>query len=237
MESGNLKMRKLGVSDLMSLEQYARERAAFRARVIDHKKTTHLAVGPNCTWCFEDRLTMQYQVQEMLRAERIFEPEGLPRSWRSYNPLIPDGSNWKVTLLIEYHGPSRAAHGARALEGSRTAAGSRSRVTQRVCAIADEDLERENEEKTSAVHFLRFELDPTMRAAAQGGRGVSLGVDHEHYRHAIGHVPDAVRVPWSPISTIPPQCADSEVAPDGRTCRARAAVVLYNRARSFSRPK
>ena len=148
-------MDKLAATDLMPLEQYARERAAFRARVLRHKGERHLAVGPNTTWCFEDRLTVQYQVQEMLRSERIFEPQGIADELGAYNPLIPDGSNWKVTLLIEFADPAERARALARLKGIEDGCWVQVAGHTRVFAIADEDLERENEEKTSAVHFLQ----------------------------------------------------------------------------------
>src|SRR5215475_3628542 len=149
-------MRKLAPGDLMSLEQYARERPVFRAEVLKHKAQRQLAVGPNATWCFEDRLTVQYQVQEMLRAERIFEPQGIAEELDAYNPLIPDGRNWKVTLLIEFPQPEERARALALLKGIEDRCWVEVEGRPRVFAIADEDLERENEEKTSAVHFLRF---------------------------------------------------------------------------------
>jgi hypothetical protein len=183
-------MDKLAVADLMPLEQYARERAAFRTRVLQHKGLRNLAVGPNTTWLFEDRLTVQYQVQEMLRTERIFEPEGIAEELGAYNPLIPDGSNWKVTLLLEFEPTERPAALAR-LKGVEH----RCYVqigSERVFGIADEDLPRENAEKTSAVHFLRFELPPAMSGAVRAGAPLAAGIDHEHYRYAV-QVSAAVR--------------------------------------------
>src|SRR5437899_816164 len=135
----------------MSLEQYARERPAFRAQVLRHKAERQLVVGPNATWCFEDRLTVQYQVQEMLRAERIFEPEGIEEELESYNPLIPDGGNWKVTLLIEFPDEGERRRQLGLLKGIEARCWVQVAGSERVFAIADEDLERENEEKTSAV--------------------------------------------------------------------------------------
>jgi hypothetical protein len=184
-------MVKLAAHDLMPLEQYARERAAFRARVLQHKAVRQLAVGPNATWLFEDRLTVQYQVQEMLRTERIFEPEGIAEELGAYNPLIPDGSNWKVTLLLEFDPAERPAALAR-LKGVEDRCFVQVAQQERVFAIADEDLERENAEKTSAVHFLRFELSVAMVAALKGGAALSAGVDHASYRHEIV-VPAPVR--------------------------------------------
>jgi len=184
---------KLTAADLMSLEQYARERAAFRARVLEHKRARQLAVGPNATWSFEDRLTVQYQVQEMLRIERVFEPEGIADELAAYNPLIPDGSNWKVTLLIEFADPEERRVELALLKGVETRCWVAVGSEPRVFAIADEDLPRENEAKTSAVHFLRFELSAAMRAALKAGAPLAAGVDHEHYRHAVDPVPAAVR--------------------------------------------
>src|SRR6185312_308243 len=152
-------MNKLSVSDLYSLERYARERAAFRSEVLEHKRARQLAVGPHTTWLFEDRLTVQYQVQEMLRAERIFEPEGIEEELAAYNPLIPDGSNWKATLMIEYPNPDERRVALTQLKGIEDRCWVQVEGASRVWAIADEDLDRENEEKTSSVHFLRFELD------------------------------------------------------------------------------
>jgi hypothetical protein len=184
-------MGKLAVTDLMPLEQYARERPAFRARVLEHKATRQLAVGPNCTWLFEDRLTVQYQVQEMLRTERIFEPAGIAEELGAYNPLIPDGSNWKVTLLLEFDPAARPAALA-GLKGVEDRCYVEVAGHARVFAIADEDLERENAEKTSAVHFLRFELEQPMVQALHAGAALRAGVDHPNYRHELT-VPAAVR--------------------------------------------
>ena len=176
----------------MPLEQYARERPAFRARVLQHKAERKLAVGPNATWLFEDRLTVQYQVQEMLRAERIFEPEGIAEELAAYNPLIPDGSNWKVTLLLEFDAAERPQALAW-LKGVEDRCWVQVAGWPRVFAIADEDLERENEEKTSSVHFLRFELGAEMVAALKAGANLSVGIDHDHYRHDVDPVRAEVR--------------------------------------------
>jgi hypothetical protein len=186
-------MNKLAPADLMSLEQYARERAGFRARVLAHKGVRQLAVGPNATWCFEDRLTIQYQVQEMLRSERMFEPEGIRDELDAYNPLIPDGSNWKVTLLIEFADPAERARALAQLKGIENRCWVRIGGEQPVFSIADEDLERENEQKTSAVHFLRFELSTAMVASLRKGAALAVGIDHPHYRHEVPAVPAAVR--------------------------------------------
>ena len=185
-------MEKLAPSDLLSLEQYARERPAFRARVLEHKKVRLVAVGPNVTWLFEDRLTIQYQVQEMLRAERIFEPEGIDEELGSYNPLIPDGRNWKVTLLIEFTDEAERRVALTQLKGLETRCWVQVSGHDRAFAIADEDLERENDEKTSAVHFLRFELTQPMAAALKSGASLGVGIDHDAYRHQVSPVPAPV---------------------------------------------
>ncbi len=184
---------RLRADDLFSLEQYAKQRAEFRPRVLAHKRNRTLQCGPHATWCFEDRLTVQYQVQEMLRIERIFEPEGIADELAAYNPLIPDGSNWKVTLLIEYTDVVERREALAALKGIEDRCWVQVAGHERVFAIADEDLERENAEKTSSVHFLRFELAPAMVAAAKAGAAISIGMDHPSYRHAIDPLPPEAR--------------------------------------------
>lgn len=183
---------KLRADDLLSLERYSRERPDFRARVIAHKKNRQLNVGPNTMWLFEDRLTVQYQVQEMLRTERIFEAEGIAEELEAYNPLIPDGRNWKVTLLIEFPDPEVRKVQLEKLRGVEDRCWVRAEGFDRVYAIADEDLERENETKTSAVHFLRFELGEDMVRALKGGAALSAGVDHPQYQHELA-APEGVR--------------------------------------------
>ena len=170
--------------DLMNLERYARERDGFRASVLEHKRPRTVAIGPNMTWVFEDRLTVQYQVQEMLRIERIFEPAGILDELEAYNPLIPDGGNWKATMMIEYPDPRERATALAKLRGIEDLCYVAVDGCPRVTAIADEDLERENEEKTSAVHWLRFELPATARDAIHQGAAVTIGADHPAYRHA-----------------------------------------------------
>jgi hypothetical protein len=186
-------MDKLTAADLMGLERYARERSAFRARLLGHKRDRKLAIGPSVTWSFEDRLTMQYQVQEMLRAERIFEPEGIRDELNAYNPLIPDGSNWKATLLIEFPDAAERQHQLTQLIGLEDRCWVQVRGHDRVYAIADEDLERETTEKTSSVHFLRFELTPAMISTLKSGAELSAGVDHDRYRHSVDPVPQPVK--------------------------------------------
>ena len=186
-------MQKLSRQDLMTLEQYAVERPRLRAEIIAHKQLRTLQVGPNMTWLFEDRATIRYQVLEMLRVERIFEAAGIQDELDAYNPLIPSGSNWKATLLLEFPDPAARQVALSKLIGVEDRCWVRVSEMERVFAIADEDLERENAEKTSAVHFLRFELSPTMIAAAQSGASLSVGVDHQNYRHSIAPLPAAVR--------------------------------------------
>jgi hypothetical protein len=184
---------KLSPGDLFSLEQYSKQRPQFRPQVLAHKKRRTLQVGPNATILFEDRLTVQYQVQEMLRIERIFESEGIADELAAYNPLIPDGSNWKATLLIEFPDPEERRVALASLKGVEDRSWVRVAGHAQVFAIADEDLERENDEKTSAVHFVRFELSPAMVAAVKRGAAISVGIDHPNYAHAVDPVPAAVR--------------------------------------------
>jgi hypothetical protein len=179
--------------DLFSLEQYARQRADFRGRVIEHKKHRKAEVGPNTTWLFEDRLTVQYQIQEMLRVERIFEPEGIQDELDAYNPLIPDGSNWKVTFLIEYPDAAERKLALERLKGVERRCYVQVAGFDRVFAIADEDLERENADKTSSVHWLRFELTPAMRSAVKSGAQVAAGIDHPAYTHSSNLPPETVK--------------------------------------------
>jgi len=175
-------MEKLTSADLYTLETYARERAAFRSRVIAHKRARSVHVGEHLTLLFEDRLTIQYQVQEMLRIERIFEASGIQEELDAYNPLIPDGSNLKATMLIEYADTEERARKLVELHGIERRLALRVGTQPPVLAIADEDLERSTEEKTSAVHFLRFELLPAHVGALRGGEGARLSVEHPAYR-------------------------------------------------------
>jgi hypothetical protein len=184
---------RLKRSDLMSLEQYSTARKEFRAKVLEHKRNRIVRIGPNATWCFEDQLTIQYQVQEMLRVERIFEASGIQDELDAYNPLIPDGTNWKVTFLLEYPDPEERKARLATLRGVEDRCWVQVEGFDRVWAIADEDLDRENDEKTSSVHFLRFELTPEMRERIKSGAAVAAGVDHENYRHALQPLPQAVR--------------------------------------------
>lgn len=182
-------MNRLARSDLMSLEQYSVSRKEFRDRVLAHKKSRTIGIGPNATWCFEDRLTVQYQIQEMLRVERIFEAAGIQDELDAYNPLIPDGSNWKATFLIEFPDPEIRKQKLATMKGIEHRCWVQVEGFDLVRAIADEDLERENEEKTSAVHFLRFELTPAMVMRAKAGATLALGIDHPNYNYEIRPVP------------------------------------------------
>jgi hypothetical protein len=186
-------MQKLSRQDLMPLEQYAVERARLRAEVIAHKQRRTVQVGPNMTWIFEDRTTIRYQVLEMLRAERIFEPAGIQDELDAYNPLIPSGSNWKATLLLEFPDPDARREALSKLIGVEDRCWVRVSELERVFATADEDLDRENADKTSAVHFLRFELSSSMIEAAKSGAPLSIGVDHENYRHSVAPLPTEIR--------------------------------------------
>ena len=177
---------------LLPLETYARERNAFRAKVMAHKKKRTVQLGEHVTLQFEDELTIRYQVQEMLRIERIFEEEGIRGELEAYNPLVPDGGNWKATMLIEYPDADERRRMLARLKGIERATWVQVAGCGRVAAIADEDLERENEEKTSSVHFLRFELDAAMRERLHGGAALSMGLDHPQYRASVV-VPEEVR--------------------------------------------
>jgi hypothetical protein len=178
-------MEPLTPADLLSLEQYHRERNAFRARVLAHKRQRQAAVGPHVTLYFEDRLTIQYQVQEMLRIERIFESEAIADELGTYNPLIPNGGNLKATMMIEYPDADERRAALTRLAGIELDVFAQVAEFARATAIADEDLPRGERGKTSAVHFLRFELSEPMRTALKNGAQLTLGIDHAHYRHTL----------------------------------------------------
>ena len=179
-------------ASLLGLEAYARDRKAFRARVIEHKKARSVHLGQHITLQFEDELTIRYQVQEMLRIERIFEEEGIQSELDAYGPLVPDGGNWKATMMIEYPDVEERRAMLARLKGVEDRVWVRVDGFERVFPIADEDLDRENDEKTSSVHFLRFELPAPMRAALRSGAALSMGVDHEACRVEAA-IPAAVR--------------------------------------------
>jgi hypothetical protein len=178
-------MQKLTADDLLSLERYHKERPRMRAEVLAHKRHRQAPLGPNLTLYFEDRVTMRYQVQEMLRAERIFESEAIEEELEAYNPLIPDGTNLKATMMLEYPDIAERRAALERLKGIENRVYLEVGTLGRVYAHADEDLERSDETKTSAVHFLRFELDAPMRAALKSGAPLKLGIDHDHYRHEL----------------------------------------------------
>jgi len=186
-------MTALSREDLYSLEDYARVRQDFRARVLAHKQNRQLPLGPNATLYFEDRLTMQYQIQEMLRTEKIFEPEGIQEELDAYNPLIPGGSDWKATFMLEYTDLEERRVALGQLVGVEHRVWVQVGGLERIFAIADEDLERSTEEKTSAVHFMRFELDPASVAALRGGGTLVAGIDHPALQIKLDPVPAAIR--------------------------------------------
>ena len=186
-------MQKLAAADLMSLGQYARERPQLRARMIEYRRRRQLKIGDNCTWSFEDRRTVQYQIQEMLRAERIFEPAGIAEELEVYNSLVPAGSNLMATLLIEFPDADERARRLIELRGFERHCWMRVEAFEPVFAIADEDLERENDLKTSAVHFLRFEFSPAMIERFRNGAALAAGVDLATYRHSVEPVSEPLR--------------------------------------------
>lgn len=177
-------MNKLTRADLMSLEQYSQQRQAFREKVIAHKIPRQIAIGPNASLYFEDRLTVQYQIQEMLRVERIFEAAGIEEELEAYNPLIPDGSNWKATFMLEFPNPEERKVWLTKLIGIETQTWVQVAGFEPVFAIANEDLPRATAEKTAAVHFMRFELTPAMVAAVPAGGALSMGINHPNYQYS-----------------------------------------------------
>jgi hypothetical protein len=186
-------MKKLNREDLFSLEKYAEVRPQFRAQVMAHKQNRKVSIGPNATLYFEDRMTMQYQVQEMLRIERIFESGGINDELEAYNPLIPDGSNWKATFMVEFPDVEERRVALKRLKGVENKVWARVAGFELVRPHVDEDLEREDEEKTSAVHFMRFELTPDMVRAVKQGTAISMGIDHPAYTHQVDPIPAATR--------------------------------------------
>lgn len=185
--------KQLTTEDLYSLEEYAKHRKDFRARVMAHKKNRAVHLGAHATLYFEDRLTIQYQIQEMLRVEKIFEPEGIREELDSYNPLIPDGRNLKATFMIEYPDVEERKRQLARLVGIEDGVWVKVEGHNPVYAIADEDLERDTEDKTSSVHFMRFELSDEMCRAASSGAALSIGVEHANYTETVDPLPEAVR--------------------------------------------
>ena len=184
---------KITRDSLLTLEAYARERPAFRTRVLEHKKARTVHVGEHVTLLFEDELTVRYQIQEMLRIEKTFEEAGIQDELDVYNPLVPDGSNWKATMLVEYEDVDERKRALARLRGIENNVWIRVEGEKPVHAIADEDLERTNTEKTASVHFLRFELTPGMVSALKSGAALAIGVDHPQYSSALDPVAEATR--------------------------------------------
>lgn len=178
---------------LWSLEDYAERRNNFRAQVMEHKKARQLNLGQHIRLLFEDETTIRYQIQEMLRIEKVFDPEGIQDELDAYNPLIPDGSNWKCTMMIEYHDVEERKRELARLIGIESTVWLQVEGHDKVTPIANEDLERATEEKTSSVHFMRFELSADMVQAAKNGHSIKAGVDHEHYPIPGFEIPEAVR--------------------------------------------
>lgn len=186
-------MSKLTKADLFSLEQYAERRQEFRAKVMEHKKSRQLALDQHARLYFEDKLTIQYQIQEMLRIEKIFEAAGIEEELEAYNPLIPDGSNWKATFMLEYDDPDLRKAELQKLVGIEDNVWMQVGDFEPVHAIADEDLDRSDDDKTSSVHFLRFELTPSMVAAAKDRLQIKAGIDHPNYKTNSITVPENIR--------------------------------------------
>lgn len=186
-------MPRITRDSLMTLEAYAKSRNDFRARVMAHKKNRTLQLGDSVTLIFEDELTMRYQVQEMLRAERIFEEGGIQDELDAYNPLVPDGRNWKATMMIEYPDIEERRRMLERLVGIEDKVWVKVEGHPRVYAIADEDLERETDTKTSSVHFLRFELDASMAQAVKRDAQLSAGIDHPQYNVTVEEIGAPIR--------------------------------------------
>ena len=186
-------MKKLNRSALWSLEEYAEMRSDFKRKVIAHKLNRQLPIGPNATIYFEDILTIQYQIQEMLRIERIFEAAAIEEELAAYNPLIPDGSNWKATFMIEFADEAERRIALAKMRGVEDTIWMQVEGHDKVTPFANEDMQRSNDKKTSAVHFLRFELDQEMVACLKSGANLSAGITHDEYHHVVDVVPDSVR--------------------------------------------
>lgn len=186
-------MKPLTRDDLYSLEKYAQLRSQMRAEVLEHKKSRVVAIGPNAILYFEDRMTMHYQIQEMLRVERVFEVEGIDDELNAYNPMIPDGNNLKATFMLEYPDENERRVALARLKGIEARVWIQVKGLDKVWAVADEDIERANEEKTSSVHFMRFEFDSAMITALKSGAVLAMGIDHAAYRYTVDPVAAQVR--------------------------------------------
>lgn len=186
-------MSTLSRNDLWSLEQYAEERPAFRTKVMAHKKSRQLALGVNARLYFEDELTIRYQIQEMLRIEKVFEAAGINEELEAYNPLIPDGHNWKATFMLEFDDPAERGLRLAEMIGIEDKVWLQVEGFDKVYPIADEDLDRATADKTSSVHFLRFELDPSMIAAARAGEKLLAGIEHPAYAIDAFEIENSIR--------------------------------------------
>lgn len=187
-------MTNLKREDLMSLEEYATKRTDFRKDVLEHKKNRNVALGKNATLYFEDVKTIQYQIQEMLRIEKIFEADAINEELDAYNPLVPDGNNWKATFMIEYGDADERAKVLSTLGGVEDKVWVQVSGFDKVFAIADEDMDRNRGEKTSAVHFMRFELTPDMSKAVKENNAISMGIDYDGFDQLLSPIPEASRV-------------------------------------------
>jgi len=185
-------MNKLTREDLYSLEDYSRMRDEFRTRVMEHKKNRRLEIGPNVVLLFEDRLIMQYQIQEMLKAEKIFDAEGIEEELGAYNPLIPDGKNWKATMMIQYTDVEERKEMLEKLIGIEDITWLQVDGYEKIFAVVDEDMERTTEDKTSAVHFMRYELSDEMITSLHEGAKLNAGIEHSHYNHIVKPVDDRI---------------------------------------------
>ena len=186
-------MKKLDRSTLWSLEEYAEMRSDFKSKVIAHKQNRQLPIGPNATVYFEDSLTIQYQIQEMLRIERIFEAVAIEEELGTYNPLIPDGNIWKATFMIEFTDETERKVALAKMRGVEDTIWMQVEGHEKVTPFANEDMERTNDNKTSAVHFLRFELDQEMITSLKSSANLSAGITHAEYHHIVDVVPDSLR--------------------------------------------
>lgn len=186
-------MPTLSRADLWSLEEYSELRPTFRAEVMAHKKHRQLALGEHARLYFEDMLTIKYQIQEMLRIEKVFEANAINEELQAYNPLIPDGHNWKATLMIEYADPDERAQQLARMIGIENKVWLEIDDCERIYPIADEDLPRDNDQKTSSVHFLRFELTPVMISAVHAGAAIGAGIEHPAYTVTVPRLPPTVR--------------------------------------------
>jgi hypothetical protein len=187
-------MTNLKREDLMSLEEYAEKRADFREKVLEHKKTRNVALGEHATLYFEDALTIQYQIQEMLRIEKIFEVDAIKEELDTYNPLVPDGSNWKATFMIEFGDAEERAKVLATLGGVEDTVWVQVEGFEKVLAIANEDMERSTDKKASAVHFMRFELTADMSKAVRENKDISMGIDYDGFEQLVNPISESSRL-------------------------------------------